>query len=897
MSRIDFANKLKAALESNSQPAAVAAEPEPVVASTEDAKGRMYGSAFGVLANGHMNVKIEKKKKELEELHGRIAELKARVHSAESYVAARESHQGEWTEALEGAYWEGVKAPYKDPDNKWYHKHVLGTHTARTGDKQGDAIKELNEKIAEARAEISKLEAEHSGKLHAAKEEFAAELSAGLEGYLSISEEAMSSGKGALIGGLGGAIGTAYIGHHMEKKSKELHEVEQEIRELEAELRGMHSARESLDAALEGAGTGFMKGAAAGVGGNLIAGPLGGIGAQAALGAGMGKKLQEVEQKLEAAKAKRAELKRELHGAAVASREDISNAYGAVLEGVGHTVAGAVGGVIATGIMGHKIASKKEELEALKKKIAEKKTQIAELSHHASTEAIGDSTGAGIGHGLVGGLVAGGLGTGYVGHKQGKQLDELNKQLDEHKEELSRLEHEYQAKLHSARESLTNDLLSSMESEAVIAAPAGGTETIIADEAPHRVEDHLLAADACCDAMDSHLDEAGKLHRAVAQLESLMTVVRGEPNGLSQADAKYVTLAVEHITADFAADVKLVPSIEAFGGPVSSQEATWTLEGNVKEVATQIWAYLKELWAKFMAALKNMWSHLFGAAESLGRHAKNLEAKANAITGEPREASVDIGPLAHRVAVGGQVPASLKGILTFMKLGELKSVAEKALDESEITAAVQKMSTGGNVADVAVDASMRESFKTMPILNRELPGGVTYTLSDTGEVHREVAHAQVANTSIAVLSRVDLIHLGHEAGAMAAEAAGVLKDLAAATAKDAGNFLSAINIEDEARAREVSHAVSVMVAERKRGLKLVSDAITDYLKAAQALVAIGEKCVAKYGAAGHVEQAVDATKAAVAGAVDSAKAAGAAVAAKVAPAQPEPAAAPAAAAA
>jgi hypothetical protein len=447
--------------------------------------------------------------------------------------------------------------------------------------------------------------------------------------------------------------------------------------------------------------------------------------------------------------------------------------------------------------------------------------------------------------------------------KYGDMIKELNEKIKEARAEIARLEGEHKGAVEALKEEVGSDFsvaiesLFSLESEGVIAAPQGGTETIETDEAPHRVEDHLINADACGDVLTAHLNDAHKLHKAVIDLESLMDTVHGEAAGINQVEAKYVTLAVEHITSEFAGGIKLVPSIEAFGGPVSRQEATITMEANIAEVGKQIMAHLKELWNKFMAALKSMWDHLFGAASVLERDAGKLEARANALQGEPGEKTIDLGPLAHRVAIGGKVPTSLKDILTFMKLGELKSIAEKALDESEVTQAVQEMAKGGDSVNQAVDAGMREIFKTMPILGKELPGGVRYTQGHDGEIDREISDVHVDSTTIPVLSRVELIHMGHAARELAREAAAVLKDISAATSKDAGHFLDSVQIEDEGRAHAVARAANVLIAERKRGLKLVADAITDYLKAAQALVAIGNKCAAKYSAAPAKADAAD----------------------------------------
>lgn len=1095
-------------------------DPDTQVA-TEDLSGKAKGFVGGVFATGAMNKKIEAKKAELHEIREKIKALKGNIHSAESYMSARESHQGEWTEALEGAYWDGVKKGYKGEKiegAKWWQ--AKRTTVIDVAGKMNEELKQLTAAIAEAKTELAQLEDHHKGALHSAREEFAAELTQGLESFFSEEEtpalEKQSEAAGAMAAGalayftptlfslpllgasyghlreehegltqqieakrralanaekqlvaelekakaayekeggkeapategvlgivggaIGGfvlalarsmiplpflttAIGTVYgakitkIGNEMQDLATELSQLEKQLKAKEAEV--MHIVQHGAPAKEDMAST---EGVVSGTIGGAIAGSIPGVGL--IHGAYRGHKIEQIHGQLK-------DVEEEI----TRTKHDISNITkesAAATEGLAGAAAGALAGAVpgigtvtgaitggAHNVMEEQLAQKKEELAKLKqrhidlmrtareslvesaaaletlvvssedlkgkiggfalgvpftaaqknaiekkgKKLEELKQRIAELKHAThSAEAFKttlgeyDATATYSEEGYVKHYMDewrdardhlkiknNGLANRMFAHKTikeftrrgdtyGDHIKELDAHIKEAQEEIKHLEGKHAGTLESMMEDFDGgnhaaiESFFSLESEAVIAAPAGGVETIVADEAPHRMEDHMHAADSCCDAMDSHLDEAGKLHRAVVQLESLMDVVRTEPNGLSQTDAKYVTLAVEHITADFAADVKLVPSIEAFGGPVSSQEATLTLEGNVKEVAAQIWAYLKELWAKFMAALKNMWGHLFGAAEGLARKAKGLEAKATAITGEPREASIDLGPLAHRVAIGGKVPASLNGILTFMKLGELKNIALKALDESEIAGAVQKMASGSDTADSAVDASMREALKTMPILNRELPGGVMYTMSEDGKVVREVTGATAGSTSIAVMPRVALVQLAHEAGVLATEAAGVLKSLAEATAKDAGSFLTSVNIEDQAKAAAVSKAVNVMVDERKRGLKLVADAITDYLKAAQALVEIGDKCAGKYGEAGVVEKAVDGAKAAAAGAghmafkagdavakpfetantvinatksavgsaVDSAKAGAAAVAAKVNPAPAAPAAA------
>jgi uncharacterized coiled-coil protein SlyX len=724
------------------------------------------------------------------------------------------------------------------------------------------------------------------------------------EDVTTTSQEDIGAGKGALIGGIGGGIGTGYLGHKHEQKKEELHALQQQI---DAKRREIHlvetirASRESEDtapaASTEGVG-GALAGAVVGTVGTFVGGPIG----SGAVGALYGSSIKDLDAKINAHKAELAKLEAEHHAKLHAAKEEFATEMlapptSASQEGIGHTAAGAVGGVIATGIMGHKIAKKKEELDGLKKQIEETKGKLtsAQEALRVATEAIGDTTGKGIGHGLVAGAVAGALGTGYVGHKQGQQLDELNKHITEHKAELARLEEAHRNHLNAAKEELSVDLESffsdtpSTESAATIAGPAGGTEEVASDDVPHGVEDSLIAADDVHDQMGDICDEADRLHKASAQLESILLASYQQVNGISAESSQFVTLAVNHIVSPWGEGLAVVPSVESFGGKLSAKHATATMESNIKEVAAQFGNFLKELWAKFVALVQRFWAHLFDAATVLKRQADKLDQTARAINTDVRKESIDIGPLAHRLAVGGKVPTDVHAILDYVNFEELQRLAASTLNEAPIaeyvkSAMASENDEGHNAAFVAANAALVKLESS--IFSEEgntathwLPGNVRFVLKN-GKIEREMHEAKLENTEIPVMTRPTLIHLGQAAVKVATAAEKTLASLKDTKVDSAAMFANVGAVggtEGEAgngkalaeKIATIHKNVQSLVATRTAICHDVSAMITDYLKTLQALVKVGFLCAHAYGEAPVTEKVADAAKAGAAAVGDA----------------------------
>jgi hypothetical protein len=301
--------------------------------------------------------------------------------------------------------------------------------------------------------------------------------------------------------------------------------------------------------------------------------------------------------------------------------------------------------------------------------------------------------------------------------------------------------------------------------EGVISAPNGGTETVVVDQVPHMVEHHLICADHVGDHLDSVHEEACDLHKAVMQLESVINAIDLEPNGISMSDAKYVTVAVESITSRWGQDVKIVPSVESFGGPTSRREATLTLESNIKEVVKQVMAYLKNLFAKFVELLKKFWEHLTHGADALKKKAAAVKAKfqghqvaTEGLTYSLEDNALMDRHLASRIAIAGKIPAfhELADVSKRIIAGDFKQSEEEIKaqqDMRQIT--VEILASNAETFDGIYDRAVETLDKAEDRLGHVpgglftqdggkrtewIPGGIAYEVeySDTGFGFRKI---------------------------------------------------------------------------------------------------------------------------------------------------------------
>jgi hypothetical protein len=457
----------------------------------------------------------------------------------------------------------------------------------------------------------------------------------------------------------------------------------------------------------------------------------------------------------------------------------------------------------------------------------------------------------------------------------------------------------------------TESAVPSAADEAVVAAPGGGTETLVVGEVPHVVENSIIACDDTCDQLDDVHHEAHALHKGVSALESILQAIGNEPNGLDTRAARIATVAVESVVGEWGSPVPVVPSIESFGGEISRREATLTTESNVKEIIKQVIAYLKNLWVKFVELLKKFIQHLREGTGFLEHNANHLKAKAQHISGEPREKEFTIeGSLAARVAIGGKVPnlTEILDLASDLMAGNVKVSDEQVKAAQANSAAFAQLFTAdeANFAErlKAYEEAAAASAHVMTAVftedggrrTREFPGGVSYEIKGdlaNGEHLSYVKHhheGAVEARKVDVPSKEAIMEFSGEVAKTAHEIHDYLRNIEEFE-KVASASLDALkdneNITEE-QAKELSKLVLRVKLANSTAIRLTSEIMIDLVKALTAGVQLAYKAANLYGhpsvaakageaaaeAAGAVKDA--ATKVAVAakGAVGESKEAG-----------------------
>ncbi len=420
--------------------------------------------------------------------------------------------------------------------------------------------------------------------------------------------------------------------------------------------------------------------------------------------------------------------------------------------------------------------------------------------------------------------------------------------------------------------SLRAALEAQSEPEVVIAAPEGGVEVVPVaaeiDDADDCPQDHLLAAGDAADDVDTVIEESDELAKATTGLESILDMVRGEPNGLDPVGAKFVTLAIEAYVGSWNIPVSLVPSSESFGGTLSRRESTATLEANVGEVLKHAYEYVKEMFLKVLKAVKQFFQHAFGAAEMLVRRAKKLEVRAAALKGEPRSKEIDVGPLLNRLACNGKVPHPLGNL--FKNIDDMLAMSRQ-LGEKRIAAelaAVHAINVLSDATDANFDGLLKNADDTYnarametPFLKASgdgfqsvvFPGEVIYTAEKhDGSLRygKKKVEGKAQPSTFATLSISDIQEVAKGASALAnlvamvkKETPGMIDDHVKSplleSLKANGN-LSAENQRKAAKA--VQRYVGDLQTAYRQGMGMFADAIS----AATAAVSIAEKSAAQY---------------------------------------------------
>lgn len=301
-------------------------------------------------------------------------------------------------------------------------------------------------------------------------------------------------------------------------------------------------------------------------------------------------------------------------------------------------------------------------------------------------------------------------------------------------------------------------------------APAS---TIIAGEVPDYAEDSLLAAHDTANELNDAADEGEELETAKVQLEGIMLALESSPNGLTQQEARFTSVALEAIAGKWGVNSSIMPSMESFAGPTSRRHATTSLEANVKEVTKQIAHYLKEHWEKFKTLTIRFYLHMGTSAEGLRKKVEHLRSAAEGIHGDPKEAEINIAAVSGRLTWHNGLPTPID-LAAWATIPEKTAAAEKTGSNSaafhEISIRLLKATDATVEEDTkAVDEYVVNLWKNSSLFTEdggkataEFPGGVIFVKhgeADKGRVSIQIEHAKESKheSKMKTLSKKEII--------------------------------------------------------------------------------------------------------------------------------------------
>lgn len=402
--------------------------------------------------------------------------------------------------------------------------------------------------------------------------------------------------------------------------------------------------------------------------------------------------------------------------------------------------------------------------------------------------------------------------------------------------------------------------------EAAVADPDGGEKIVqvAADHAPEEsAEDALLAVHDASGAVDASLRESSELEDAAAGLESILASIAEYPQGLTPGEAKQVGLAIESIVGDWGLSQKICPSIESFGGTHLRREATASLEANAAEVLKSVYEYVVNLFKSFWNVLVTFYQRLTGAAQAASKRGEALAARVATIQVDaPTKTTVNIGSLAKRLTVNGQMPSLTNALLTVVMQDGVAIELEGHVQEIEqaVAQAVGQLRGLTNetfeagfkdvatkyLAATKVPAAFTQNGEAFT--TRVFPGEVYY-IAEQKDGHWRFRSAksgkETTSTTINTPSKGDLTSLGNRLKTEGAKAAANIDAIAKRIKADNGQLLlsqiqgPAQNLSD-ANARAIGKFVQQCAEDVKAIHALAKDMLTDGAKSMLSIVRVGE---------------------------------------------------------
>lgn len=371
-----------------------------------------------------------------------------------------------------------------------------------------------------------------------------------------------------------------------------------------------------------------------------------------------------------------------------------------------------------------------------------------------------------------------------------------------------------------------NAALESQDEADAIAANTTIIDAAPADAAVGEVVEAAREVDACN-------DDCAALDEVYTGLEAIAASLESH-GALSPQSAHFMYMAANSQLARVGLNMRTAPSLESFESQTRARSATFLSMETIQEQIKALWEAIKKAFLAAKKAVIEFFTKLVSASEQLAKQAEQLAHAASKFSGAPKSDTVDLGPLAHKLAVGGKLDnlmghfADVSVLIEDMAQYEGASADDFALN-AQVTLKVLRAKNADEVAS-AVNAFAQHDYKAprafqvtktvedgVEHTTKELPGGIVVGVKvvKPGAHLEGVEKMEALFNGITVVSRQ--VHSAAEVQTAAKTAS--LSDIkliaggCASIAKEAGQLRDRLNATI-AKIESEGEAVAKTVAEQ-----------------------------------------------------------------------------------
>lgn len=410
------------------------------------------------------------------------------------------------------------------------------------------------------------------------------------------------------------------------------------------------------------------------------------------------------------------------------------------------------------------------------------------------------------------------------------------------------------------------------EAAAAAAVTATATEEVPAIADPDTLEadisdinaseaDVQTSTDAVCELEDVHEG----LEALVQSIESTLS-----EGGLTPQSAGMMKIAYESY-ANRLGEESTIPSMESFGGQTSRLDQTTVSLESVRETLARVWEAIKSIVLKIRDWIIAFFKQLISGAEKLRQRATKVKAASAKTSGEAKEAEIDLGSNAAKIAIGPKVDVSTGAISKLVEIAESVLTFDESASKT-LVADFEKLRQAANSGERVQSAGELQPpkvfSKTLPdgVSTELLPGNVTFSivinpgsdklpagvnkyLAGGWSVMRETGKDAVSNSKVKTLDPATIGHIADECLKLA-DVCDKGNKLINENGKATASGLKKLVISKEVAADKVAGVKADMKAFQRRAsaqdqasTKVLAYAVT----AARAYLAAAEKSLNQYG--------------------------------------------------